>query len=268
MRFALPIIALLFTTTFAQAILADNFNSYMDQAAFTAAWRPWSANGSSMTLTSGGGLNGSGAVQGAAAANNQMRNARNLESFSDYVGTETAPVKFEFWLFDSDPTSTAGVGARNFNELRAYAGDGVPAYGTGSLQGIIAMGLYNSPVSSRNFHARIYYGGVNAWFNLNTPRSAGWHKMTSLIGDSSIKFYIDDAFDSSVALADAAKVYTFDGVVLGSGLTSAGYSVPFDDLSVSKIEPVLAQTPEPMTVIMLGTGAIILRQRRRSGQPV
>ena len=55
------------------------------------------------------------------------------------------------------------------------------------------MGLYNSPVSSKNFHARVYYGGVNSWFNLSTPRAAGWHKLTALIGDTSVKFLVDDA---------------------------------------------------------------------------
>lgn len=253
---ALGLASLLTCATRSPGALIENFDSYANQAAFQAAWRPWSANGSSMLLAPGTGQNGTSAVHGVAAVNYQTRNARNLDSASEYYGTDANPVKFEFSLYDGDPGGpTPPNGARNFNELRAYVGDGIPAYGTGALQAIVAMGLYNTPVSDDNFHARVYYGGVNYWYSLNTPRTAGWHTLASYIGDTSIKFYVDGQLDTTVPLIDSTRLFAFDGVVLGSGLTSGGFDASFDSLSVQKV-------PEPATLVLLAIGGLFLRRSR------
>jgi hypothetical protein len=248
--------SLLTYSTRSSASLVDNFNSYTDQVSFQAAWKPWSANGSSMTFAQGIGRNGSGGIHGAAAVNYQMRNARDLDSFTDYYGTDADPVKFEVWVYDSNPSMPAAPnGARNFIELRAYTADGVPAYGSPGLQGLIAMGLYNTPVSDDNFHARVYYGGVNNWYSLNTQRTLGWHKLTSLIGDTEIRFYVDDVLDTTVPLIDNTRLFAWDGVVLGSGLTSGGYDATFDDLSVARV-------PDPITVVLLVLGGLLMSRLR------
>ncbi len=239
------------------AAMIDNFD-YPDQAALNAVWRPWTANGSSMLLASSPTHSGSGAIHGVALANNTVRSARDLDSYTDYVGTDASPVRFEFWIYDENPAlPTLPNGARNFNEIRAYAGDGLPAtYSNTGLQGLIAMGLYNTPVSDDNYHARVYYGGVSAWFNLNTPRTPGWHKLTAQIAASEVRFLVDDQPDMVVAFVDPAKVYAFDGVVLGSGLTSGGYDVFFDDLSVVK-------TPEPAALLVMAAAGLLTARRRR-----
>ncbi len=238
------------------AAIIENFD-YPDQAAFNAVWRPWTANGSSMLLTSTPTHSGSGAVHGVALTNYTMRSARDLDSYTDYVGTDDSPVRFEFWLYDENPAlPTLPNGARNFNEIRAYAGDGMPAsFSNTGLQGLIAMGLYNTPVSDDNYHARVYYGGVSAWFNLNTPRTGGWHKLTAEIGASAVKFLVDDQLDTVIAFTDPARVFAFDGVVLGSGLTSGGYDVYFDDLSVIK-------TPEPAALLVMAAVGLLAGRRR------
>jgi hypothetical protein len=256
--FILALAGCLTASRYGYATLIESFDSYADQAAFEATWQPWSANGSSMTFARGIGRNGGGGVHGVAPVNYRNRNARNLDDLSAYRGTDASPVRFEFWLYDADPNApTPPNGARNFNELRAYVENGIPAYGTGGLQGLIAMGLYNTPVSDDHFHARVYYGGVNAWYSLNTPRTPGWHKLTSLIGETTIRFLVDDQLDTTVPLIDSTRLFAFDGVVLGSGLTSGGYDVTFDDLVVQK-------TPEPVTILLLAIGGMFLRRLRRA----
>lgn len=251
----IAIIVLFCSTGLASAALVDDFN-YADQASFLAAWPQWGT--SSITFGTTSGRNGSGGVHGVATINNQVRNARNLDSFADYYGTDASPVKFEFWIYDSNPLlPMAPNGARNFNEIRAYVGNGMrtQAEGNGNLQGLIAMGMYNSPVSDDNYHARIYFGGVNGWYNLNTPRSVGWHRMTALIGDTSVKFLVDNQLDTTVPLLNPTRLFPFDGVVLGSGLTSGGYDASFDDLVVAKL-------PEPLTLASFALGILLLRSRR------
>lgn len=260
MRIHLLTVGLILASTVAAGgALVENFDTYISQADFQSVWKPWSVDGSSLQLTTAG-RNDTLSVQGVAVANYQSRNARNLDSFTDYLGTDDTPVKFEFWMYDQNPKASNAGMARNFSELRAYAGDGVPNYGGSGIQGVIAMGLYNAPVSAANFHARVYYGGVNSWYNLNTPRTAGWHKLTSLIGSSYVQFYVDDVLDTTVPI-NPGKIYAFDGVVLGSGLTSGGYDTVFDDLSVSVGVSVV---PEPLPVLLLAAGAVLLRRRART----
>ncbi len=242
--------------TSGSAALIDNFDSYTSQAAFQAAWRPWSSDNSSMIWQPGAGVNGSNAIHGVTAVNYRMRNARDLDDFNAYLGSDQNPVKFEVMVYDADPAApTPPNGARNFCEIRAYAGDGLPAYSSANvgLQGLIAMGMYNTPISDDNFHARVVYGGVSAWFSLNTPRTAGWHTLTSLIGDTWIKFFVDGVLDTTISLTDSKKLYAFDGVILGSGLTSGGYDVAFDNVLVN---------PEPVTVLILAAGLALPPRRR------
>ncbi len=254
--FTFGLASVLTCTTGVSAALIETFDGYASQSAFQAAWPSWFTTGTSMTLSQSGGVGGSRSVGGVAATNSGYRNYRNLDSFTEYAGTDARPVKFELSLFDADPTKTA---ARNFCELRAYSAsggnEGMPpvsgAAGYG-LQSIIALGLYNTP-NAGTYEFRIYGGGLNAWYSTGVTRTAGWHKMTALIGDTNVKLYVDDVLTNTLSLTSA--IPAFDGVVLGSGLTSGGYDVAFDNLCV-------ATTPEPVTLLLLA-GGLLLGWRRR-----
>lgn len=238
--------------------MVENFD-YASQADFQAVWRPWTANGSSLLLT-GNSHEGSGAVHGLATANYTMRNARELDDFELYLGTDQSPVTFEYWLYDANPLlPNAPAGARNYNEIRAHAGNGLPGVSSNTtLQGLIALGLYNTPISDDNYHARVYgFGGLNSWYSLNTVRSPGWHKLTAQVGASWVKFLVDGQLDTTIPFTDMSKTWAFDGVVLGSGLTSGGYDVGFDDLRVSK-------APEPITLLLIMAGGLLIRPRRKA----
>jgi hypothetical protein len=241
----------------ASASLIEDFDGYADQAAFQAAWPSWFADGTSMTLKQNLGLTGIQSVGGVATANSRYRNYRNLDSFSAYAGTDAKPVEFELSVYDADPTKT---GARNFCELRAYdasgGNEGMPSVSGGAgygLQAIIALGLYNTPAAG-TYDFRVYGGGANAWYSTGVARKAGWHKMTALIGSTAVNVYVDDVLTNTVTLK--TPIPAFDGVVLGSGLTSAGYDAAFDNLSVASV-------PEPVTVLLLAAGGLFTRRRCR-----
>jgi hypothetical protein len=265
----LGLVALLACASGASAALVDNFDSYADQAAFQAAWPSWATNGTSMNLIQGFGQSDSQCVAGVASANNQVWNVRNLDSFTAYK-PDTNTVVFELSLYDTDTTLPASPNpGRNFIHMRAYGdanGQGMPvAYNdpapSKGLQGLVAMGLYESAsaqvdggAGGRGYYAfRLYYGGLNSWWATEAQRSVGWHTMKMVMDATSAKVYVDGVLDSTVAWTDTAKLYAFDGVVIGSGLTSAGYDVAFDDVSV---------TPEPATMLLLAAGGLFLRRRR------
>ncbi|HOW17871.1 MAG TPA: PEP-CTERM sorting domain-containing protein [Phycisphaerae bacterium] len=255
----LAIAGILTSASAASATLIENFDSYADQSAFQTAWPSWIADGTSMTLSRSLGYSGSQSVSGVALANYKYRNWRNLDDFTAYAGTDDSPVRFQVSLYDANPLQTGAGNARNFVELRAYgtgpAGDGMPALSstTGySLQSVIALGLYNSP-NGNTYNFRVYGGGSNAWYSTQVKRTAGWHTMTAMIGSTSLQIYVDDVLTNTIALC--TPIPAFDGVVLGSGLTSNGYDVAFDDLMVAK-------TPEPATLLVLAAGAVFLRRRR------
>ena len=234
---------------------------YANQAEFQAVWRPWTAGGTSMLLTPDS-HDGIGAVHGVATANYTMRNYRNLDDYDLYLGTDQSPVTFEYWLYDANPLlPNSPAGARNFNEIRAHAGNGLPSLSNNtSLQGLIALGLYNTPISDDNYHARIYgFGGLNSWYSLNTVRSQGWHRLTAQVGASWVKFLVDGQLDTTIPFADTSKTWAFDGVVLGSGLTSGGYDVGYDDLRVSK-------APEPFSLLLIMAGGLLIRPHRAASR--
>lgn len=243
-------VAMLFVGA-ANAAMMDDFESYANQAAFEATWIPTSPP-TSMNLLSGlDHTTGTGkSVNGVAAVNYQYRNYRNLDDLAAYAPTDATPVTFEFWMMLGDPANT---GARNYNELRAYEGDG---YNQGGLLQLIAMGVYNGAAPTTNWTFRTLYGwttGTASWTAGSIARSAGWHKLTAILKETTVDYYVDDV----LALAETHNKggVPFDAVVLGSGLTSNGMDALTDDLLVDVV-------PEPATLALLGLGGLFLRRRR------
>lgn len=252
--------------TASAAPLFDNFDSYADQAAFQAAWPSWIADGTSMNLVQGFGYSDSQCFSGVASANYKYRNARSLDSdLLGAVGTDASPIVWSFMLYDSDITqSTSGTApARNFNEIRSYTNNttltntGMPATSAGTgfaLNGLIAMGIYQSASPGTQYAYRCYWGGVSNWFATGVARTEGWHEMKAVIGSTTVKIYVDGVLaPNGTQNLTTTPTKAFSGVVLGSGLTSNSYDVAFDDMSV---------TPEPATLLMLAAGGLFLRRRR------
>ncbi|HOW17407.1 MAG TPA: PEP-CTERM sorting domain-containing protein [Phycisphaerae bacterium] len=252
----------------------DNFDSYADQAAFQAAWPTWSTNGTSMQLIQGFGQSDSQCISGVAPANNQGWNYHNLNSFTDYKPAPGAVVSWQVSFYDTDPTLPLSPNpGRNFFHMRAYGdanGPGMPVNYTDpapakGLQGLVALGLYESastqygggPGGRGHYAYRLYYGGLNSWYATAALRTQGWHTMRMDLDADAMqaRIWVDGVLDATVPLTDSAKLYAFDGIVAGSGLTSAGYDVAFDDVAVSV-------TPEPATLLMLAAGGLLLRRRR------
>ena len=164
----------------------------------------------------------------------QGRLARNLGS--DYNPTDEHPLvlSFDFYLPEGG-SGTWWSGARHYVELRGYSGD---VYGSGDLQNLLAIGLYNN--SGDEFHTEYYQGRVAngvSWITLDEEgsapfRSPGWHRMEIWVWGALIEFWIDDQLCEIEARPSLPDPFGFDCVVLGSDLTANWHDSWVDNVRV------------------------------------
>ena len=237
-------VVLVFVAT-ASADMVDDFDSYADQAAFEGTWTPQYA-GSSMDLDQTFGYSDGQSVHGVVETNYTKRNYLNLGA--EYAGTDAQPLVFEFMMNFDESQSTAPWNARNYVALYGYSGAG---YNDGDLEGIIALGLYNSG-DSTVYQSRVIFGG-SSWFDTTATRVANeWKKLTAVITTGLVEIYVDDVYAGE---STRSPGFTYDSIVIGSGLTSADVDAWYDDIAIYNI-------PEPGTLILLGLGGLALIRRR------
>jgi len=181
-------------------------------------------------LDGAGGNPGGAVILASPSANNLGKYYRNLGG--DFNGTDAAPLvlSFDFWL---DPAGAPGwSGARHFVELRGYSGD---EYGSGTLENLLAIGVYNSSAdtfSTTRYQGRVVNGA--GWQTLDEgsapARAGGWHQLKIEVTSSLVKFYVDGILSETESRPNS---YGFDCVVIGSDLTSAGIVARVDNLRVT-----------------------------------
>ena len=164
-----------------------------------------------------------------------------------------------FWAYDDTASSANTNQTRWFGELRSYSGG---SYGNGSLVQMFAIGRYGvgfgSPTGSlssevvnpASYQGRVLAGPNSGWFNLNVPRSIGWHKfmLERAANGTTINFYVDGALARSIPDATAA---TWDSLTIGSvgSGTAVSGNVWFDDVRLEYLDPpTITAQPGGLTV--------------------
>lgn len=257
----------------------DDFDSYADQAAFQATWKPLFNDNSSMALIQAQdiGYSDSQCIAGAAPGNYKMRNYQYVDNFTKYKARAGAPMEFSVMAQVVGGTDGLdNIAARNFIEVRGYdemAGLGgfvnpppypagtAPNFGVATNLRMIALGTYNTPnsITGVGWYARVIGPGASAWVELNTARPAidptfeTWTKLTAKVYTDKVEIYVNNVLDKTVTLT--GPMAPMGAVILGSGLTSGttNVDVMFDDVTM---------TPEPVTMLMLAAGGLFLRRRR------
>lgn len=255
--------ALLVAST-ALAQMSDNFDTYSSSGTLSAANSAWTATvGSGLSLTTVNAASSPNAVMNTGATSVTAQNAR-------WIGTTLAAdsIDFKFSFYDNGSGN-----ARDYAMLYDRTG----TTWAGAANQIVALGKYNA--GSSKYYGRVAYqsatyqyanGAVastaSGWFTLNNAAnvSAGQHtgeistKVDSVNGGNYIEldFYIDNVLGGSILKVDKTSFNnTFNWAVLGSGTSSTGGFLTFDDVRVSAV-------PEPSSIALCLLGGLALTAGR------
>lgn len=244
----------------ASAQISDNFDSYATKADFDAVWTP--------SVGVGLDLNTAEFVSSPNSVKNTATSTATAAASRRYL-SPAAPAHnftFQFDFYDYNAANTV----RDYGRLEARAG----IYYTNALTQLIAIGKYNTGTAARYYGRVAFESGTyvlgdgagpllsGGWFQLNAANAVGWHTakiegVPDSINPGKVKFnfYIDNVLSGSVA---NVSWQAFNWVILGSGLSSSGGFISFDNLIVTVPEPSAA------TLGLIGGLALLWTLRRRA----
>jgi len=256
---ALTGILALATAANAQLKFYETFDSYASQSALTNTWNAGTTGGGvTLTKEQSSGLFDWNVKQDTAARASSI----NIAPVSGADGQELV---WSFQFYDSQQTNNM----RQFASIRDYTGT--------ALNHLVAIGAYNDTTLTTNrmtmqqatsaelntyYAARVLTPGLG-WMLLNGPgaptRTTGWHELSAVFGGTTLDFYIDGILSfADVPYSATQGAFTYDRLIVGSALSSAGGVAYYDDVLVMIV-------PEPSSFVLAGLGvAAVLIFRRRS----
>jgi hypothetical protein len=169
--------------------------------------------------------------------------------------------KFTVWINDATNTATRIFAALNTYEAGMYNG--------GTLIQLFAIGKYNQAGATNHitggpaegwdgtkYQARMAFGALEGWFNLNDPgspnRSTGWHRFDIEVGLNAsggytANFYVDGILSRSVTPAYVGEDVSnrkWDSISVGLGAGSTIGAAYYDGFRVVQGQPFISQPPE------------------------
>lgn len=223
----------------ATVIIDDDFESYADTTAMQAVWGAAGVGTLDTVLGNpGNSMSFPGGVQ-------------NQQTISVLQATPANPIVYTVDIYD-DGTS---ANKRTTAGLRHS-----------SVANLIEMGMYNGP---SHYAVRAVLPGPS-WVaftdmvdDLGDPLAnapiTGWHRFQVTLDGTNATFTVDLNIDGNIngtaVLPAAWNAAGIDTVRLGTGLSSAGGGVNFDNV---KLEVV----PEPASLALLGLGGLAMLRRR------
>ena len=239
----------------AQPQLADDFESYTNQAAFDAVWSvPAGQTTMLFTSTNRSYPSGTNSIfqRGGGTVTNSAYRALSSSVW-------TTNLYYRFYFYD------AGA-SRSFGRVQGYDGG---TWG-GTLLQLLAIGRYNT-ISTTKYHGRQALGLVttedgasapaSTWFTLAINRSGGWHKAEIVggtkpeTGEYRYRYYIDDVLGGS---SIEASLREFNFAVLGAGLSATGTGQWFDDAVVEGLQMIPQITDQPTNQTVMAPASVTM----------
>ena len=235
---------------------SDDFESYANTAALSGPYTQIYPAAPVMLDTTKGDQSSQSIHFGTPGANNERRMYINIPG-GPVTPTDQAPLKLEFWT-DLD---TAIWSTRQYIEIRSYSGG---AYNSGTLNQLIALGFTSSGVDTTRVNQRVVAGFTGAqWGDLTDTYATrttiadpnnDWTQLAMVLKHNTVEFYVNGNLDTVQTMTAGVA---FDSIVIGSGLSSAGADVWFDNLTV------IVPEPSSLALSLLGGFGLLAMFRRR-----
>jgi hypothetical protein len=243
----------------------EDFEGYANQAAFAASWSPTGTPPHVLDTTFG--FNSSRSLKLVPqSTNGGVSNRWYRDLPVALLPTDASPVLFSFDFY-LDPAGAATNWAQDWQQIdiRAFSGG---SFGSGTLNGLVAIGVSNPGSLSADATNTTYYQGrtltptrsgatYNTLDQLPTAahRNSGWHSLSARIGATQTLYSIDSLPAETV---NATMTTPFSTVILGSDLPSLR-AFWVDNIQLQII-------PEPSTMSLLLAASVTplcLRRRTR-----
>jgi hypothetical protein len=173
--------------------------------------------------------------------------------------------KFTVWINDATTTATRVFASLNTFETGTHNG--------GTLVQLFAIGKYNQAGATNHitggpaegwdgtkYQARMAFGALEGWFNLNAPgspnRSTGWHRFDIEVGLNASgewtgNFYVDGILSRSmtpVYVGEDFSIRKWDSISVGLGAGSTIGAAYYDGFRVVQGQPFISQAPQDQTL--------------------
>ena len=230
---SLIVLGLVFTvcvsvTVASEVVFQDDFESYADNAALTAAYDTNTITGLISSVTY------SRDVQSVSNPHSDITGSVLTNHFTG-VKTGQYTLTVSYWAYDSAGQGPGATGSSVYNgraglSLGGYSGG---AWGTGSLENYVFFGMYHG-VSTEYYGARIVSGG-GGWQTTTAPRSVGWHKFTMVLNKGIIRCYIDDGATPVLTDTFTEPASGWNCFRLGSPAGQTYVDTAYDDVDIQKV---------------------------------
>jgi len=232
------------TVAGATVVFSDDFESYADNNALTAAYDTNDISGLHV-------MSGTCCARDNQSVFNPNEDVGGFLSNSfPAIRSTTDTIVVTYWLYDSSGTGPGSTGSDTLNGraglmFGAYSGG---AWGSGSLEGYVFMGPYHQ--LTPEFYVTRAYPGVG-WQATSVTRTVGWQKFTMRLHQGVVRFYHDDVLVMTDNYTEPTSGWNC--FKLGSTTTIAGnrMNAYYDDIEI-RVEPESASTYKEGKVIYFG----------------
>lgn len=205
-------------------VFQDNFDSYADNAALTAAY---DANTLNPGLYDGPTTE---PIRGVKSVADHHSAANVLNNHFPAVNTKEDTLWVTYWFYDPAGSGPGATGSASLNGraglcLGAYPGG---VWGSGGLENYVFIGAYHA-TSTTHYATRVVNGGT-AWAATTAPRSVGWQKFTMELRNGKVNFYHNDVLVGTSPYTEPASGWNC--FRLGSPAGATYLNAHYDDIEV------------------------------------